>query len=286
MKSPRRSSRRAPKRFSAAAWLRASVGAAAAIAQPLTRAGEPGAVAGTMALARRGEPFGPAEREVLRYLIGQASISIENIGLHERVTEQAVTDELTGLPNNRHFWDWIDREAARLGRFGGDLSLVLIDLDNFKAVNDSYGHLQGDEVLEALGRMLRLESRGVDEPARYGGEEFVLALPETPKQGAVEVAERVRERIERTPIDGVDGNAPLNVTASIGVATMPTDASEPQALLAAADAALYRGEAHRQEPGRGRGRGMSPPRAAVQGKAVARRTAQSGLCQARRDRHL
>ena len=100
--------------------------------------------------------------------------------------------------------------------------------------------LQGDQVLSSLGRILKLESRGVDEPARYGGEEFVLALPETPKAGAIEVAERVRERIESTLVDGVEGNKPIGVTASIGVATMPADGSDAQSLIAAADEALYR----------------------------------------------
>ena len=180
-----------------------------------------------------------ADREVLRYLIGQAAVSVENIGLHEAVAEQAMTDELTGLANNRHFRVWIEQETARLGRFGGELSLVMLDIDNFKQVNDVHGHLQGDDVLETIGRVMRIESRGVDESARYGGEEFVLALPETPKQGAVEVAERVRERIEATEVPGVNGNAPVRVTASIGVATMPADGTDPQSLVAAADTALY-----------------------------------------------
>ncbi len=209
-----------------------------AIAHPLIRAGEE-VSGGAMAIARKGRAFDDNEKEVLRYLIGQASVSVENIGLHERVAEQAVTDELTGLSNNRHFREWIELETQRLARFGGELSLVLLDIDNFKRVNDTYGHLQGDQVLRTLGRVLQLESRGVDEAARYGGEEFVLALPETPRPGALEVAERVRERIEATEVAGVDGNSPLHVTASIGVATMPADGADPRALIAAADAALY-----------------------------------------------
>ena len=167
-----------------------------------------------------------------------------------------MTDALTGLSNNRHFREWMDRETQRLGRFGGDLSLVLLDVDNFKSVNDTYGHLQGDEVLRALGRVLQLESRGIDEPARYGGEEFVLALPETPKGGAVEVAERIRERIAAHGGRRGGGQRRPSVTASIGVATMPEDGSDPQALIAAADEALY--EAKRAGKNR-RGRGAGHP---------------------------
>jgi diguanylate cyclase (GGDEF)-like protein len=212
-----------------------------AIAHPLSGSEDSDRIFGTMALARAGKQFSPDEREVLRYLIGQATVSVENIGLHERLAEQAVTDALTGLSNNRHFREWMDRETARTRRFGGDLSLILLDIDDFKAVNDTYGHLQGDAVLEMIGRVLRRESRGVDEPARYGGEEFVLALPETPKDGAAEVAERVRESIGSTPVSRTDGSGgSLRVTASIGLATMPEDGNQVQELITAADEALYR----------------------------------------------
>jgi diguanylate cyclase (GGDEF)-like protein len=213
------------------------VGGVHAIAQPLSRKGEG---LGTMAVARAERPFSGQEREVLAYLIGQASVSVENIGLHELVAEQAVTDELTGLANIRHFREWMGREAERLGRFGGELSLVILDIDDFKAINDSRGHLQGDRVLAAIGRVLHLESRGIDEPARYGGEEFILALPETPKAGAAEVAERVRRRIEGLVVEPTDDGAPLRITASLGVATMPADGAGVEELIAAADAALYR----------------------------------------------
>ena len=197
----------------------------------------------TMAVARTGRPFSAEEREVLRYLIGQTTISIENIGLHERVAEQAVTDELTGIANYRHFSDWITREIARVGRFGGELSLILMDLDDFKEINDTYGHQQGDRVLAEVGRVLRLESRGVDEAARYGGEEFVLALPETGPESALEVAERVRRRIERLSVPSETGGDPLRITVSLGVASLPVDADDAHSLLAAADSALYQAKA-------------------------------------------
>ena len=137
-----------------------------------------------MTIARGGDPFTDGERDVFKYLIGQTSASIENVALHEMVSEQAVTDELTGLANNRAFRDVANKEAARARRFSHPLSLLMLDVDNFKKVNDTYGHPQGDEVLKRIGSILRDESRGIDLPARYGGEEFAVALPETGTVGA------------------------------------------------------------------------------------------------------
>ena len=174
-----------------------------------------------MTLARAGKPFSSEQESVFRYLLGQAASSMENVRLHELVAEQAVTDELTGLPNNRAFRDAIEKEAARAARFRHELALLILDIDDFKQVNDTYGHLQGDAVLRAVGAILDAESRGIDEPARYGGEEFVVALPETSLEGAVEVAERIRARIEAEPVPLVDRKGEISVTASFGAAEMP-----------------------------------------------------------------
>jgi diguanylate cyclase (GGDEF)-like protein len=194
-----------------------------------------------MAIARAGGPFDEAERELLRYLCGQAAVSVENIDLHEFVSDQAVTDELTGLANPRRFRELIEKESVRAQRFGHPLSLLLLDIDDFKQVNDTYGHLQGDEVLRAVGRILADESRGVDEPARYGGEEFIVALPETDRGGAIEVAERIRTAIERSRVPLLEGSGKIGITASLGVASVsPESARDTKALIAAADAALYR----------------------------------------------
>ena len=218
-----------------------------AISQPLASGedapadGRRSALAGAaMTVVRRGRPFEDSQREVLRYLIGQAATSLENVELHEMVAEQAITDELTGLPNNRRFRRWISTETARAKRFGHDLSLLMLDIDDFKKVNDTYGHLQGDEVLRTVGRLLRDESRGIDEPARYGGEEFAIGLPETDLEGAVEVAERVRERIAGTEIPMVDGSGVMRITTSIGAATVARTGTDARALVDAADQALYR----------------------------------------------
>ena len=217
----------------------ATHGNAFALAGSLGRIGETGEPVGVMTVARQGRPFDANEREVFLYLAGQAAASVENLALHELVSQQAVTDDLTGLANKRSFRYFVDKEGARAARFGHDLSLLIVDIDDFKQVNDSYGHLQGDEVLRAVGRILTGESRGIDEPARYGGEEFVVALPETDTEGAVEVAERIRGRIAAERIRMVDGDGELKVTASLGVATTPGAAADVEELIAAADAALY-----------------------------------------------
>ena len=194
---------------------------------------------GSLSIGRASREFDDEDRDVFLYLLGQTSVSIENISTHEKVSEQAVTDELTGLPNNRAFRETIDREAARAERFEHELSLIILDVDNFKSVNDTYGHLQGDEVLRLIGTLLLEEPRAIDEPARYGGEEFVVALPETSTEGAVEMAERIRERLEEEEIPLLDGSGVLKVTASFGTATIPLSAETVRQLFSAADDALY-----------------------------------------------
>jgi diguanylate cyclase (GGDEF)-like protein len=210
-----------------------------AIAGPLARIGRPEESIGAMTVARTGKPFDGGQRDVFRYLIGQASASVENVALHELAAEQALSDELTGLANSRAFRNVIDKEASRADRFGHDLSLLMLDIDDFKLINDTHGHLQGDEVLRTVGRILSSESRGVDEPARYGGEEFAVALPETDAAGAFELGERIRSRLEAEPIPMLEGEGELHVTASLGVATLPTSATDVRALVSAADEALY-----------------------------------------------
>ncbi|MET0824370.1 MAG: diguanylate cyclase [Solirubrobacterales bacterium] len=210
-----------------------------AFASSLGRIGQTAAPVGAMTIARGGRPFNSNEREVFLYLVGQAAASVENVALHELVSEQAVTDDLTGLANNRAFRELMEREAARAQRFGHDLSLLILDLDDFKRVNDTYGHPQGDAVLRMVGRVMAEESRGIDFPARYGGEEFVIALPETGTGGASELAERIRERLEAQAVRRLDGGGEIRVTASIGLATLPGSAANAGELIAKADAALY-----------------------------------------------
>jgi diguanylate cyclase (GGDEF)-like protein len=195
---------------------------------------------GVVSIARRGHDFTRQEEELLEYLAGQAVISIENADLHETVQQQAVTDELTGLANVRELHATLDRELERSRRFSSPMGFVMADIDDFKRVNDVYGHQQGDEVLVQVASALRDLSRDIDEPARYGGEELAVVLPETDAEGTALLAERMREAIEGLRVPRIDGDGHLRVTASFGVASTPESAGDKQGLIAAADEALYR----------------------------------------------
>jgi len=217
------------------------LGGASALAAPLGAAEEGGRVVGIVSVARADEPFSAGERELFAYLTNQAAVSVENVDLHETVTRQAVTDELTGLFNHRRFQEVMAAEVERARRYKHELGLIMLDIDNFKQVNDTYGHLQGDLVLREVARVLRQSSRDVDEPARYGGEEMAVALPQTDLEGAFQFAERVRRRIEALEFALPNGReGVLRVTASFGAASLAaTGGADKDALVAAADAALY-----------------------------------------------
>ena len=172
------------------------VGGASALAAPLGATEGGDQVIGIVSVARGDHAFTAAERELFAYLTNQASVSVENVDLHETVQRQAVTDELTGLFNHRRFQEVISAEVERARRYGHEMGLIMLDIDNFKQVNDRYGHLQGDLVLREVARVLRQSSREIDEPARYGGEEMAVALPQTDLEGAFQFAERVRHSVE------------------------------------------------------------------------------------------
>jgi len=216
----------------------ATVDARSALAYPLGEVSD--RPLGLVSVAREGGPFSQEEVELFSYLSGQAALSIENVDLHELVQRQAVTDEATGLFNHRRFQEVIGGEVERARRFDQPLGLVILDLDHFKQVNDTYGHQQGDRVLRAVARVLRDFSREIDEPARYGGEEFAVALPQTDLDGAYSLAERVRVEVEALGIERLDGQGDLSVTASFGVSALPDNSEDKDGLIAAADAALYR----------------------------------------------
>lgn len=154
------------------------------------------------------------------------------------LAELASRDGLTGLYNHRTFYVLLGDELARAKRFQRPVSLLLLDIDHFKRVNDTHGHLAGDAALRELCELLRREARAVDRVCRYGGEEITLILPETDIEAAVRLAERLRAAVEAQAFD-VGTGTPPHLTVSIGAASWPAHADNAQALVAAADAALY-----------------------------------------------
>jgi diguanylate cyclase (GGDEF)-like protein len=210
----------------------AQVGDIRSIACPLH------ALGAVVSVARRGEPFSGDERALLTFLCGRADVAGSNATRHRFVARQAVTDELTGLANHRRFQEVLDASLDERRSGGSDLALVLIDLDDFKLINDTHGHLTGDEVLRQVGRCLRASCRSGDDPARYGGEEFAVVLNGLELDQVLALGERVREAIADAAISSPTGD-PLNVTASIGIAPMRAEDVSRRDLIAAADAALY-----------------------------------------------
>ena len=171
-------------------------------------------------------------------LVSQSVMALENARLHRIVKDQAHVDGLTGLANRRRSEEALSSELARTTRFGSPLSVVMTDLDNFKAVNDEHGHPVGDTVLRRFARLLAGSVRDVDVAARWGGEEFLLILPGTDAEGAMRLAERIRARLEETTLLTPEG-IPIVATASFGVAAAGEEELSAEALVAAADAALY-----------------------------------------------
>lgn len=183
-------------------------------------------------------PFSEEERRAAGRLIGQAAALIHLALLKEYQEKYATRDGLTDLYNRRHFDTEFPKELSRSQREGRPLSLLMIDLDHFKAVNDTFGHPAGDLVLKEVTHAIRRELREIDLLCRYGGEEFCAVLPGCASGEAVAVAERIRSAVESLPW-GDRTPLPSAVTVSVGVATFPRPHSTPQALLKAADEALY-----------------------------------------------
>jgi diguanylate cyclase (GGDEF)-like protein len=184
-----------------------------------------------------GDAFSEDQRMTAASLAAQAVVALDNARLHRIVEKQARIDGLTALANRRHFEDQLAAEVARVERFGGPLGVVIADLDDFKDVNDRFGHPAGDVVLREFARTLEEGIRDIDLAARWGGEEFVLLLPGTDLEGAGRVAERVRRALASRTVLYAQGE-PIAMTASFGVAAMP-GASSADELMASADAALY-----------------------------------------------
>jgi diguanylate cyclase (GGDEF)-like protein len=195
-----------------------------------------GEVIGSVLLSREAKPFSAAERRRLEATVTAAAPVLANLRNLAIAETRAVTDSLTGLSNARAAAQDLDRIVAFAGRTGTPLSAILLDLDHFKRVNDSFGHQIGDEALAAVGSVLRNGTRASDFVARYGGEEFLILLQDTDTRSGVEFAEKLRESVRQTHVPGLTGR----LTASFGVASIPEHADDGEALIRAADRALYK----------------------------------------------
>jgi len=182
--------------------------------------------------------FGDEELEMVALLCGHAAVALDNARLHRIVERQALVDGLTGLANRRHTESALDEEIVRASRLGSELTLVLLDIDHFKEVNDRHGHAAGDVVLKELALVLVHSLREIDTAGRWGGEEFALVLPGTDIVGGAQLSERIRQTLGKRRIPIEDGD-PISITASFGVASFLRAGSREQLLLAA-DEALYR----------------------------------------------
>jgi two-component system, cell cycle response regulator len=208
----------------------------AAMAAPLKRGTS---TIGVLVVERdRSAPeYDDEDEETLVSLAGPAGIAVDNVLLHREAQRLSVTDPLTGAGNLRHMTTTLAREVERATRFERPLALLLLDLDHFKRVNDTYGHTVGDAVLRELARRLHEAVREVDTVARYGGEEFVVICPETDAEGAASLADRVCEVVRES--DFVVGEDSVPVTVSVGVASLPINGIASGDLVRAADDALY-----------------------------------------------
>jgi diguanylate cyclase (GGDEF)-like protein len=182
--------------------------------------------------------FSDQEIFFLHALCDYAAIAIENSRAVEKIQELTITDDCTGLYNARHLYKTLETEVYRSSRFGYEFSVLFIDLDHFKQVNDTHGHLIGSKLLAEIGYLIKAQLRLIDYAFRYGGDEFVVLLPQTGKDQALYVAKRLRDALRVTNFCKEEG-LNLNVRASIGLATYPHDAKSPHDVIRQADEMMY-----------------------------------------------
>jgi diguanylate cyclase (GGDEF)-like protein len=183
--------------------------------------------------------FDDEEIRLLNSLADVAALAVRNAALHERISQMAVTDELTGLPNRRRFLEMVRTEMQRARRYERPLTIVMLDLDHLKQINDEHGHAAGDAMLRGVAQSLRACVRDTDLPARLGGDEFAILLPETGREVALGITERVRTSVEafKTVVDG----ATIRSTVSVGLVSRgPGDLQDLPTLIRLADDALYK----------------------------------------------
>jgi diguanylate cyclase (GGDEF)-like protein len=197
-------------------------------------------------LSEKTDALNPYQIELLEVLCNQASTSIANARFHAEIERLAITDGLTGIFNHRHLQERLSQEFSRLERFSEPLSILILDIDHFKEINDTYGHPVGDAVLKGVVDVIKKTIRNIDIPARYGGEEFAVILLGTGAHGALNMAERLRKAVMNRTFSAE--NQTFKVTVSIGISTRPNDGKRKEEIIEKADKALY----HAKRTGRNR----------------------------------
>ena len=188
-------------------------------------------------ISEKTDALNPYQIEIIEVLGNQASTSIANARFHAEIERLAITDGLTGIFNHRHLQERLSQEFSRLERFTEPLSILILDIDHFKEINDTYGHPVGDSVLKGVVDVIKKTIRNIDIPARYGGEEFAVILLGTGAHGALNIAERLRKAVMNRTFSAV--NQTFKVTVSIGISTCPNDGKRKEEIIEKADKALY-----------------------------------------------
>lgn len=183
------------------------------------------------------------ERRLLMIFASSAAVAIDNSLLHKKTEELTIIDALTELYNYRYFRSKLTDELRRADRYRQQLSILMLDLDHFKEVNDRYGHQTGNIILREVSRIMEQCVRDIDVVARYGGEEFVVILPQTDEEDATTIAERIRETVDKNYFPNSNGQREIQITVSLGIATYPEGIHNIEQLFEKVDRALYRAKA-------------------------------------------